>query len=83
MNKKSECEIGDLVHIPQAVQLVDMTDCGKDPQLSIPLRFDVTESPKIGVVTHTTTPMGYLRVLCEGDIWSVQAASVYTLKGKD
>ena len=71
------------MHIPQAVQLVDMLDCGQDPQLSIPLRFDVTESPKIGVVTHPSTTDGYLRVLCEGDIWSVRTANVYTLKGND
>jgi len=84
MNKKTECEIGDLVHIPQAIQLVDLYPwTPDDPQMPIPLRVDITECPKIGVVTHASTADGYLRVLCEGDIWSVQTASVYALKGED
>jgi hypothetical protein len=83
MNKKLECEIGDLVHIPQAVQLVDIDQWSDDdPQLAIPLRVDITERPKIGVVTHASSAGGYLRIFCEGDVWSVKDDNVYALKGE-
>jgi len=81
MNKKTCCEIGDLVHIPQAVQLVDIDAWSPDdPQLAIPLRVELTARPKIGVVTHTSQTGGYLRVFCEGNIWAVKNESVYALK---
>jgi hypothetical protein len=84
MNKKIRCQIGDLVHIPQAVQLVDVDKWNADdPQLAIPLRVELTACPKIGIVTHTSTAGGYLRVFCEGDTWSVKKDSVYTLKGEN
>lgn len=72
--------IGDLVHIPQAVELLDCHNDGA--QMTIPLRVQTTENPKIGVVTETNMGTDYLMVLCEGDIWSVRARSVYSLPEK-
>ena len=55
--------IGDLVHIPQAVVLVDTDDkSDDDPQLTIPLQVHKTQKPEIGVVTKTSSS-GLLRVL--------------------
>ena len=83
MSKKIHCQIGDLVHIPQAVQLVDVDKWNADdPQLAIPLRVELTARPKIGVVTHASGAADYLRVFCEGDMWSVKKDSVYALKGE-
>jgi hypothetical protein len=78
MNK--EYRIGDLVHIPQAVELLDCHNDGA--QLSIPLRMQTTKNPKIGVVTETNPGADYLMVLCEGDIWSVRSQSVYNMTEK-
>ena len=75
MNK--EYRIGDLVHIPQAVELLDCNSDGA--QLSIPLRIQTTQNPKIGVVTETNMGADYLMVWCEGDIWSVRSHSVYNM----
>ena len=69
--------IGDLVHIPQAVELLDCNNDGA--QLSIPLRVQTTQNPKIGVVTETNMGADYLMVLCDGDIWSVRSHSVYSM----
>jgi hypothetical protein len=81
---KLDCKIGDLVHIPQAVELIDVHQwAAEDPQLAIPLRVDVTEGPTIGVVTHKPSSGHYLRVFCEGDMWSVKDDSVYALKKED
>jgi len=74
-------QVGDLVHVPQAVQLVDYTGApDKDPQLTIPLRVVVTDSPTVGVVTGLFTPEGYVRVFCDGGMWSVKPESLYPLK---
>ena len=73
--------VGDLVHIPQAVVLVDYDNkSADDPQLSIPLGARETESPEIGVVMHTSPP-GYLRVLVSGKLWNVRGDRVYTITG--
>ncbi len=72
-------ELGDLVHIPQAVDLIDCEPM-EDPQLTIPLRVQQTLGPTIGVVTRVTDG-GYVRVYCEGNSWSVRNNNVYTLKG--
>ena len=74
---------GDLVHIPQAVELIDYSNTTPDdPQLTIPLRVEETDSPKIGVVTDTTQPSGYIKVYCEGNTWSVKNDSIYTVTRK-
>jgi hypothetical protein len=76
-------QVGDLVHVPQAVQLIDHTTISnKDPQLTIPLRVIVTDSPTVGVVTGFFTEEGYVRVFCDGGIWSVKSESLYPLKGR-
>jgi hypothetical protein len=75
------CRIGDLVHIPQATELID---CGansiNDPQLTIPLRVVRVDSPKVGVVTETSRNGGYVRVYCEGSHWSILDTNVYSLQ---
>jgi len=68
-------KVGDLVHIPQSVTLVDC-DIHADPQLTIPIRIHETTHPHLGVVTHSIT-QGYLRVYCKGDYWSVADSNVY------
>ncbi len=72
-------QVGDLVHIPQAVDLIDCENA-EDPQLTIPLRVQQTEAPTIGVITRTSEA-GYVRVYCEGDSWAVRNSSIYALKG--
>ena len=72
-------KVGDLVHIPQAVRLLDCDD-SKNPQLSIPLRVCKTTHPQIGIVTQISQS-GYVRVFYEGSIWSVKDQNVYRLQG--
>ena len=75
---------GDLVHIPQAVLLIDCdSDACDDPQLTIPLRVEETDSPKVGVVTSAGYQTGYVRVYCEGNLWSVKDESIYSLSKRD
>jgi len=70
---------GDLVHIPQAVQLVDCDiSVPDDPQLSIPLAIHHTEKPEVAVVL-ATSDHGYLRVWWDGRPWSVKDDRVYSL----
>jgi len=76
----NDYRIGDLVHIPQAV---DLLDCNSDgAQLSIPLRMQTTQNPRIGVVTESNLGSDYLMVLCDGDIWSVRSHNVYNMTEK-
>ncbi len=73
-----ECKIGDLVHIPQAAELLDFD--GPDQggaQLNIPLRVIQTDEPKVGVVTNVSRDRGYVGVFCEGAHWAVHPGSVY------
>ena len=74
--------VGDLVHVPQSVDLID---CGRrskdDPQLTIPLRVLQTQAPKIGVITDLGNE-GYIRIYCEGAHWSVRNQSIYKLGDK-
>jgi len=77
----TEYRIGDLVHIPQAVQLYDLDDwTPEDPQMCIPLRVDMTEKPRVGVVTYVSQSRDYLRVFCDGDTWAVKFDNVYSLE---
>ena len=43
---KEASKVGDLVHIPQSVVLIDC-DPTTDPQLSIPLKILETDSPRV------------------------------------
>jgi membrane protein implicated in regulation of membrane protease activity len=71
---------GDLVHIPQAVTLIDCANQPvHDPQMTIPLRVEETSAPKVGVVTDISKQGGYIRVYCDGNMWSVKNDSVYIL----
>tara|TARA_Y100000310_G_C20686727_1_gene819478 strand:+ start:2177 stop:2422 length:246 start_codon:yes stop_codon:yes gene_type:complete len=74
------CKIGDLVHIPQSVVLIDC-DPTTDPQLTIPYKVLETKFPRLGVVV-TCSQYGYLRVYCDGANWSVKNESVYKLSGE-
>ena len=74
------CRIGDLVHIPQATELIDCEATSvNDPQLTIPLRVVRVESPKVGVVTETSAHGGYVKVYCDGEHWAILDTSVYSL----
>jgi len=80
---KGEHRVGDLVHIPQAVALIDCDSTTlNDPQLTIPLRVEETDAPKLGVVTEASTRGDYVRVFCDGTLWSVKNDSVYSLEKK-
>ena len=71
---------GDLVHIPQSVVLVDHDlSLPHDPQLTIPLRIEELDSPKLGVITDVSSKAGYVRVFCNGDMWSVEPSKIYFL----
>jgi hypothetical protein len=76
---KCEYQIGDLVHIPQSVTLLDC-DVIKEAaeQFNIPSRIMETEQPTLGIITHVLRS-GYIKVYCEGDSWSVRDESVYKL----
>lgn len=72
---------GDLVHIPQAVLLIDCDNTvDEDPQLTIPLKVAETDSPTIGVVTGISRDAGYIKVYCDGNVWSVKNDSIYTVE---
>ena len=77
---REACKVGDLVHIPQSVVLIDC-DPTTDPQLSIPLKILETDSPRLGVVV-TNPQHGYVRVYCDGVSWSVKDKSIYKLPGE-
>ncbi len=68
---------GDLVHIPQAVTLIDCDEPYDEAQLTIPLRMEQTASPTIGVVTRVSEDTGYVKVYCDGSLWSVKDDSIY------
>ncbi len=76
---KYEYQIGDLVHIPQSVTLLDC-DVIKETteQFNIPTRIMETEYPTLGIITHVLRS-GYIKVYCQGDSWSVRDESVYKL----
>jgi hypothetical protein len=76
------CQVGDLVHIPQATELIDCDAASvNDPQLTIPIRVVRVESPKVGVVTETSPRGGYVKVYCDGAHWAILDTSVYSLEG--
>lgn len=69
--------IGDLVHIPQSVRLVDVALDAGGPQLNIPLRVEETEAPTVGIITKPCAQDGYVRVYCQGETWAVKNDSIY------
>ena len=74
---------GDLVHIPQAVVLIDCDNAAvDDPQLTIPLRVEETQCPRIGVVTGVSEGAGYVKVYCDGNTWSVKNDNIYTVAAR-
>ncbi len=75
--------VGDLVHIPQAVTLIDCDEPYDDAQLTIPLRMEQTASPMIGVVTRVSEDTGYVKVYCDGSLWSVKNANIYAARERD
>jgi hypothetical protein len=77
---KGGYKVGDLVHIPQCVSLIDC-DPGTDPQMTIPLRVTETTEPAVGVVTRISD-YGYVRVYCNGTMWSVKDGNVFHLDAR-
>lgn len=78
---REQYRIGDLVHIPQAVVLIDCASAiDDDPQMTIPLQVHETQKPEIGVVMNSGD-YGYLRVLVSGKSWTVKNDRVYTIQG--
>lgn len=76
-----ECKIGDLVHIPQAVELIDFDPRDEsDNQLTIPVRVIQTSEPRVGVITKVEKNDGYVGVYCDGTHWSTRPESVYKLE---
>lgn len=72
------CQIGDLVHIPQAVQLIDCDIKTLDnSQLAIPFRTEYTKAPQVGVVTEVSQNGAYVRVFYQGTHWSIKDTNVY------
>ncbi len=74
---KDTYQIGDLVHVPQAVHLIDCP-VEADPQLTIPLRVEQTQRPRVGIVTYVSSG-GYVRIFCDGAYWAVKDSKVYKL----
>ena len=77
---KDSCKVGDLVHIPQSVVLIDC-EHSTDPQLSIPLKILETKEPRVGIVM-TESISGYIKVHCDGDNWLVKNDRIYKLSGE-
>ena len=80
---KEAYQIGDLVHIPQAVKLLDWcTPVDEQGQLAIPSRVKLTHAPTLGVVTQYTQ-CGYIQVFCDGTNWSVLNSNVYKVNSSN
>ena len=76
-------QIGDLVHVPQAVELIDCnTEITDDRQLTIPLRVHVTDVPKVAVVAQVSAPGTYARILYDGALWSVRDDKLYPIRNR-
>ncbi len=71
------CKIGGLVHIPQAVELIDF-EASDDAttQLTIPLRVIQTSQPQVGVITKVEKNDGYVRVYWDGTHWATSPDSI-------
>ena len=64
---------GDLVHIPQGVELWCETDMG--------MRLRKTERPTVGVYLNKMSPHIY-QVYANGHEWKLKGRDVYPLEGK-
>jgi hypothetical protein len=72
-------QVGDLVHIPQSVDLIEYgPQDDHSSQLTIPRRISETQVPSIGVITRRAED-GYVRVYCNGTNWAVKDRNVYSL----
>ena len=69
-------QIGDLVHIPASVPLLQFTT---DKGHRMPLSNFITEEPILGVVIRSL-PGGYKEIYCRGDKWAVSERSLYKIK---
>jgi len=74
--KKSK--VGDLVHIPQASNLMYFSPSSK--QAPIPWDTVRLEEPKVAIVSGVDWADGYVQVLWNGKEWSVREQDVYTIK---
>ena len=76
---KKDHKTGDLVHVPQAVDLIHHVSpqSPRETQLTIPLAVRRTNEPTVGVVTEVAPH--YVKIFCEGETWSVKSESVYSL----
>jgi len=74
---------GDLVHIPQAVDLIyhlsNSDTKRQDAQLTIPLTVRTTEMPTVAIVKEINHY--YVEIYCEGQTWSVKPENIYSLDG--
>ena len=68
-------QVGDLVHIPQSVKLIECAP-HKDPQIAIPFQVFETKAPQLGVITQIFES-SYVQVYCGGSRWSVKDNSIY------
>lgn len=75
--------VGDLVHIPQAVDLIHHVpspqQSSRNYQLTIPLTVRRTEGPTVAIVTEVAYQ--YVKIFCEGETWSVKPENIYSLRG--
>jgi len=76
-------QIGDLVHIPQAVKLLwyEKDSQTHDRQLPIPLAVEETQAPQLGIVTELAPSAGYVNVYSQGKTWTVKNDNIYVVKG--
>ena len=67
---------GDLVHIPQAVDLIyHLSDADTDTgQLTIPLSMRTTQAPTVAIIREINYQ--YIEVYCEGKTWSVKPEDI-------
>jgi hypothetical protein len=76
---RDDYQVGDLVHIPQAVKLVECPQFATSQgQMVIPSRIMETREPKLGVVMECPS-QGYLKIYCDGSDWSVRYQNVFKL----
>jgi hypothetical protein len=76
-------QIGDLVHVPQAVELIDCNmELADDPQLTIPLRVHITDVPKVALVAQVSVAGMYARILYDGVLWSVRDDNLYPIRSR-
>ena len=79
---------GDLVHIPQAVNLFECEvrptarEAKCMPQMWMPFGIKTTVSPVLGVVTQPPDASGFVHVYSDGHEWRVKSQNIYILRGE-